>query len=151
ADDERIGQVCDWLLDRQVRITGDWVRNLLPEDQGIRLGQDAAAWAFEYRNDWYPDVDDTAMIAKALWKAAGGPAADGKQERNRLYRETAAKARRWVLAMQNEDGGWAAFDRTKDRPWMELVPFADHNAMQDPSCSDITGRNIESLITCGLS
>jgi len=55
-----------------------------------------------------------------------------------------------LLAMQNDDGGWAAFDRTKDRPWMECVPFADHNAMQDPSCADITGRTIESLIMNGV-
>jgi squalene-hopene/tetraprenyl-beta-curcumene cyclase len=52
--------------------------------------------------------------------------------------------------MQNDDGGWAAFDRTRDRPWMESVPFADHNAMQDPSCPDITGRVLEALITCGI-
>jgi squalene-hopene/tetraprenyl-beta-curcumene cyclase len=47
--------------------------------------------------------------------------------------------------MQNEDGGWAAFDKTKDRPILEKIPFADHNAMQDPSCPDITGRILEAL------
>ncbi|MBC7835739.1 MAG: squalene--hopene cyclase [Phycisphaerales bacterium] len=152
---------CRWLLDRQVRRNGDWVRNLRPEDRGIQLGVDGAAWAFEYRNDWYPDVDDTAMAAKALWRAADRVARHGASSGrddaaglDRLAgecRRTARLAARWMLAMQNDDGGWAAFDRTKDRPWMEAVPFADHNAMQDPSCADITGRVLEALITCGVA
>jgi squalene-hopene/tetraprenyl-beta-curcumene cyclase len=56
----------------------------------------------------------------------------------------------WLLAMQNDDGGWAAFDRTKDRPILEKIPFADHNALQDPSCPDIAGRVLECLGHCGL-
>src|SRR5208337_2251520 len=52
---------------------------------------------------------------------------------------------RWILAMQNDDGGWAAFDRTISRPILEFIPFADHNAIQDPSCPDITGRTLECL------
>ncbi len=158
SNDERIAQTCDWLLDRRVKMTGDWVRNLRAEDQGIRLGESgtgqsalggreetgAAAWSFEYHNDWYPDVDDTVMVAKALWRA-GDRAGETKN------RDAARAAVRWVLAMQNDDGGWAAFDRTKDRPWMEAIPFADHNAMQDPSCADITGRTVEALVTCGVS
>jgi squalene-hopene/tetraprenyl-beta-curcumene cyclase len=144
ASDERIARVCDWLRAKQVRRTGDWVRNLAPEDQSIRLGVDAAAWAFEYKNDWYPDVDDTAMIAKALWRA-------GDRAGETVNRDTAKMAALWICAMQNDDGGWAAFDKTIDRPWMEAIPFADHNAMQDPSCADITGRTIESLITCGVA
>lgn len=137
GNDARVARVCDWLEARQVRMTGDWVRNLRPEDRDIRLGVDASAWAFEYHNDWYPDVDDTAMVAKAMFRAGRA--------------ETARRAARWITAMQNDDGGWAAFDKTTDRPWMEAIPFADHNAMQDPSCSDITGRVIESLVTCGMA
>ncbi len=162
ANDPRIARVCDWLLARQVTTTGDWIRNLKPEDRSIRVGtgpDDAAAWAFEYHNDWYPDVDDTAMVAKALHRATDfGPARAVPSNTNPVaqssdlarYRQAALRAARWVLAMQNDDGGWAAFDKTTDRPWMEAVPFADHNAMQDPSCSDITGRVIESLVTCGV-
>jgi squalene-hopene/tetraprenyl-beta-curcumene cyclase len=145
ANNPRLASVCDWLRARQVRMTGDWVRNLRDEDRGIRLGHDAAAWAFEYKNEWYPDVDDTAMVAKALFRAGDRPGQTAGGNR-----ETAAKAARWIIAMQNDDGGWAAFDKTTDRPWMEAVPFADHNAMQDPSCADITGRVIESLVTCGV-
>jgi len=161
ANSPGVRRLCDWLLERQVRMNGDWARNLRPADRVIRLGEDAAAWAFEYRNEWYPDVDDTAMVAKALWRAgvvtgSGSPdgcpgGAPSAGSSSCPYRAAATKACRWILAMQNDDGGWAAFDRTKDRPWMEAVPFADHNAMQDPSCPDITGRVLEALITCGVA
>jgi len=144
SDDARVQRACDWLCQREVRITGDWVRNLRRRDQSLRLGEDAAAWAFEYRNDWYPDVDDTAMVAMALRRAARDKTPGSREG------DASRRAVRWLLAMQNDDGGWAAFDRTKDRPWMEAVPFADHNAMQDPSCPDITGRTLEALVTCGV-
>ena len=196
-DDARLVRVCDWLVNRQVKMTGDWVRNFREEHRGMVMGgveaerahpgKGASAWAFEYRNEWYPDADDTAMIAKALWRAGsiggsdslgkGGVGKEGGEvpgnefpglcgfardgvdacgagvglgEKCAVYRETARLACRWLVAMQNDDGGWAAFDRTRDRGWMEAVPFADHNAMQDPSCPDITGRVIEALVTCGM-
>jgi len=123
--DHAVARASAWLRQRQVDFRGDWYRSAPVESGG---------WAFEYRNDWYPDVDDTAMVAMALHRAGG--------EENR------AAARRgiaWLLALQNDDGGWAAFDRTRDRPILEAVPFADHNAIQDPSCPDITGRILESL------
>lgn len=142
AGDERVAASCDWLRAREVLRSGDWIENLRKEDRGLRPGKDFACWAFEYRNDWYPDVDDTCMVAKALYRSGDRPG----QTANR---DAARRAIRFILAMQNDDGGWAAFDRTTDRPWMEAVPFADHNAMQDPSCSDITGRVLESIITCG--
>ena len=63
----------------------------------------------------------------------------------------AARGLAWIRVMQNKDGGWAAFDRTVDRPILEYVPFADHNAMQDPSCPDITGRVLECLSWMGLT
>jgi squalene-hopene/tetraprenyl-beta-curcumene cyclase len=149
GDDPNVAKVCRWLCEQEVSHVGDWVANLRPEDRDMVMGPsgDAGGWAFEYRNDWYPDVDDTAMVAMALQRASGN--ADGADERR--SRAAAKRAVRWMLAMQNDDGGWAAFDRTRDRPWMESVPFADHNAMQDPSCADITGRTVESLITNGVS
>lgn len=151
--DSRIARVCEWLIAHQVRMNGDWERNLRPEDRGVTLGSDdprlgAAGWAFEYRNEWYPDNDDTAMVAKALWRASDQ---QSSRSRDQQMKATAARSARWLLAMQNDDGGWAAFDRTVDRPWMEAIPFADHNAMQDPSCADVTGRTIEALVTCGVS
>jgi squalene-hopene/tetraprenyl-beta-curcumene cyclase len=143
ATDPRMAAACDWLRAREVKLVGDWYENLRPEDRHLKPGVDMACWAFEYKNDWYPDVDDTVMVAKALTLAGDRPG-------ETINRDTAKRAVRWVLAMQNDDGGWAAFDRTKDRPWMEAIPFADHNAMQDPSCSDITGRVMDALRSCGV-
>ena len=114
-----------WLIDKECRVAGDWQARM-------RQPVKPSGWYFEFNNGFYPDVDDTAMVAMALRRMGGD--------------EALASARRgvdWVLAMQNADGGWAAFDRTEDRPILEHVPFADHNAIQDPSCADITGRTLE--------
>jgi squalene-hopene/tetraprenyl-beta-curcumene cyclase len=114
-----------------VNFTGDWARH---------IDAHSAGWSFEYTNDWYPDIDDTAMVAMALARTGTEPA----------HRSAAQRGINWLLALQNEDGGWAAFDRTRDRPMLECVPFADHNAIQDPSCADITGRVLESLAWNGF-
>ena len=145
-NDPRIDKACAWLRSCEVSRVGDWINNLRREDRHLRMGPgaEAGAWAFEYRNEWYPDVDDTAMVCKSLRRA-------GDTSPSRPNQSAALRGVRWILAMQNDDGGWAAFDRTRDRRWMEHVPFADHNAMQDPSCADITGRTIESLTTNGLA
>jgi squalene-hopene/tetraprenyl-beta-curcumene cyclase len=118
-----------WLLDREVRRPGDWsVSNPRLEPGG---------WFFEYRNGFYPDTDDTAMVLMALAKS-------GHAER--LEAQPAVRrAVRWLLAMQNRDGGWAAFDRNINKQILTKVPFADHNAMLDPSCPDITARVLEAL------
>jgi squalene-hopene/tetraprenyl-beta-curcumene cyclase len=123
----------NWLLEKECRVACDWQKNC-PD------GAPAAGWFFEFNNPQYPDVDDTAMVAMALKRAGGEPAA-----------EAVERGKTWLLAMQNDDGGWAAFDRTKSRPLLEHVPFADHNAMQDPSCPDIAGRALESLGHCGMT
>jgi squalene-hopene/tetraprenyl-beta-curcumene cyclase len=115
-----------WLLDKECKIASDWRKNC--------PGAEIAGWFFEFNNPQYPDVDDTAMVAMALKRVGGKPAAQAVE-----------RGVRWLLAMQNDDGGWAAFDKTKDRPILEKIPFADHNAMQDPSCPDITGRVLECL------
>lgn len=115
-----------WLLDKECKIASDWRKNC----SGAAVG----GWYFEYANPHYPDVDDTAMVTMALKRVGGEPA-----------REAVQRGIAWLVAMQNDDGGWAAFDRTKDRPILEKIPFADHNAMQDPSCPDITGRVLECL------
>jgi squalene-hopene/tetraprenyl-beta-curcumene cyclase len=118
-----------WLIDREVRRRGDWCVG----NPGVEPG----GWAFEYRNAFYPDVDDTAMVLMGLARsgqAAGPRAADAVR-----------RGLRWLLSMQNRDGGWAAFDRNINRQVLTRVPFADHNAMLDPSCADITGRVLEAL------
>lgn len=151
ARDESAARAAAWLRAKECRHVGDWIDNLesadaravceraegvLPLESGQGCGEGACGfgWYFEYHNAWYPDCDDTAMVAMALRRAGG--------EKN------IAAAKRGVdfmLRMQNDDGGWAAFDKTTHRQVLEYIPFADHNAMQDPSCPDITGRVLECL------
>lgn len=122
----------NWLLSKECTVASDWQRNC--------PGVPASGWYFEFENPHYPDVDDTAMVCMAMRRVGGEQA-----------QPAVKRGLKWLLAMQNDDGGWAAFDRTTDRPILEKIPFADHNAMQDPSCPDITGRVLECLGHCGLS
>ncbi|MEM7229775.1 MAG: squalene--hopene cyclase [Planctomycetota bacterium] len=126
-EDRALARAAKWLRDKECTHRGDWAVN-------VNEPFESCGWYFEYNNAWYPDVDDTAMVSMALMRA-GGP----------LNHEAAARGVEWIFAMQNRDGGWAAFDRTKHRQILEYIPFADHNAMQDPSCPDITGRILECL------
>jgi squalene-hopene/tetraprenyl-beta-curcumene cyclase len=124
-----------WLLDKECKSASDWKRNC----PGAPIG----GWFFEFNNPHYPDVDDTAMVTMALMRLSGEAASAAGS--------AVSRGIRWLLSMQNDDGGWAAFDKTVDRPILEKIPFADHNAMQDPSCPDITGRVLECLGHCGFS
>jgi squalene-hopene/tetraprenyl-beta-curcumene cyclase len=130
ASNPPVRRAVDWLVSKECRKPGDWKNNVSAEVE-------PSGWYFEFNNAYYPDVDDTAMVAMALHCAANGSAPRASQ--------AARRGAEWVLAMQNEDGGWAAFDRTVNRPILEHIPFADHNAIQDPSCPDITGRTLEAL------
>lgn len=128
-----------WLRRKECHFVGDWVNNVPSMNAKARGAGHAdvptgGAWFFEYENAYYPDCDDTAMVAMALRRTGGTE-----------NLEASARGVRWIFTMQNRDGGWAAFDRTEDRRILEYVPFADHNAIQDPSCPDITGRVLECL------
>jgi squalene-hopene/tetraprenyl-beta-curcumene cyclase len=130
-----LGQAADWLLSKEVRRTGDWA----VKNRGVEPG----GWYFEFANEFYPDVDDTAMVLLALarCRASNAPAQLASERR----------ATDWMLSMQGKDGGWAAFDKDNNRWILTQVPFADHNAMLDPSCADITGRVIEALSGSSLA
>ncbi len=125
-----------WLLDREVTVAGDWQHKSLQTAPG--------GWFFEYRNESYPDCDDTSEILFLLARLHGR---DAETEARR--RAAAARGLRWLLGLQNPDGGWAAFDRRCDKKVLTLIPFADHNAMIDPSTSDITARAIVALLAHG--
>ena len=118
-----------WLLDKQCFARGDWtIKNREGEPGG---------WCFEYRNDFYPDVDDTAAVLLALkWVAHPVRPAPERAVRRGIQ---------WTLSMQGKDGGWGAFDRDNEHWVFTQVPFADHNAMLDPSTADVTGRVLEVL------
>src|ERR1700726_2742652 len=134
-DDPALVQAADWILSKQILGPADWqVKNKDAEPGG---------WAFEFRNDFYPDVDDTAFVLMALQRVKFPDA----------KRMEAATRRgiQWLLSMQNRDGGWGAFDRDNDRRFLCNIPFADHNAMIDPSTADVTARVLECLGRFGWS
>ena len=95
------------------------------------------------RNEFYPDIDDTAMVLLAL--------SEVRAVRSRgAAAPLPSAALNWLLAMQSSDGGWAAFDVDNNWEFLSQVPFADHNAMLDPTCPDITGRVLEALAAHGV-
>ena len=132
-DDPALRRAGDWMLDRQILVPGDW--------QIRRPHVQPGAWAFQHANDFYPDLDDTAVVLMALEKTAGldPDAARAAKERGLG----------WLLGMQGEDGGWGSFDADNSRLYLNNIPFADHGALLDPSTEDLTGRGLELLGTCG--
>jgi squalene-hopene/tetraprenyl-beta-curcumene cyclase len=129
GDSPEVTAAVRWLLDREVRRAGDWAKTV----RGIEPG----GWFFEYKNAFYPDTDDTSMVLIALARTGHATRAAALPA---VYR-----ALNWLVAMQNSNGGWGAFDRDIENEILEKVPFADHNAMLDPSCPDITARVLEAL------
>jgi squalene-hopene/tetraprenyl-beta-curcumene cyclase len=141
-DGPTLERAVDWLLANEIRTVGDWARRATAEPSG---------WCFEYANRFYPDVDDTAMvvIALATWAAVPATGAGGEGRRRRVA-AAITRAVDWLAAMQNADGGWGAFDRDNDCELLCKVPFADHNAMIDPSSPDLAGRVLEAFGKAGL-
>lgn len=127
-----------WLIDHEVKELGDWAHRVPDVAPG--------GWYFEYANEFYPDCDDTAEVLMALARCRFRDPRDEKRKQGAVDRGLA-----WLLAMQNKDGGWAAFDKDCDNEVFTHVPFADHNAMLDPSCEDVTARVLESLHVLGFT
>jgi squalene-hopene/tetraprenyl-beta-curcumene cyclase len=133
ANDPRLVKCADWILQKQVRTVGDWkIKN--------KKGQ-PGGWYFEFNNEFYPDVDDSAMVCLALSRV--------EHPNGRYQRESVQRAIDWIFSMQCKSGGWASFDKDNDRMVFQYIPFADHNAMLDPPTVDITGRILEMLATYG--
>ncbi len=130
GDHPALKKAADWIMDREIRFRGDWIYK-------NRANVEPSGWVFEYNNKWNPDVDDTAMVLLALRKIS----TDNPQRRDECF----ARGLKWMLTFQCKDGGWAAFDMDCTKSILEKVPFADHNAMLDPECADITARILELL------
>ncbi len=125
----------EWLLNKQILDYGDWsVKN--------RQGE-PGAWAFEFENRFYPDVDDTAVVVMALDAV--------KLPNEKLKLAAIARAVKWIASMQCKPGGWAAFDLDNDQDWLNSIPYADLKAMIDPNTADVTARVLEMLGSCKLS
>ncbi len=134
AGGERLRRCGNWLLTKEVRHKGDWAVK--------RPNVEPSGWYFEFANEFYPDIDDTAMVLLALRHTGSSDKAAFDAARTRAVN--------WLLEMQSKDGGWAAFDVDNDTHSLSEVPFADHNAMLDPTCADITGRVLEALCLTGV-
>jgi squalene-hopene/tetraprenyl-beta-curcumene cyclase len=129
ADHPALVKSAEWILSKQVLGAGDWqVKNKDAEPGG---------WVFEFRNDFYPDVDDTAFVLMALQRV--------KFPDPKRMEAAVRRGIQWLLSMQNRDGGWGAFDRDNNKAFLCNIPFADHNAMIDPSTADVTARVLECL------
>ncbi|HEY7404317.1 MAG TPA: squalene--hopene cyclase [Candidatus Angelobacter sp.] len=134
-DDPRLLKAADWILSKEVRTKGDWA---------VKVPKVAAGgWYFEFNNEFYPDVDDSAMVLLGLDKV------DNPLER--YQHEVSQRAIDWIFAMQCKSGGWASFDKDNTRMVFQHIPFADHNAMLDPPTVDITGRVLEMLAAYGIT
>ena len=134
-DDPALLRAGRWLLKKQItKVRGDWaVKNpkALP-----------GGWSFEFENDYFPDVDDTIEVLSVLHRLS-------------IPWHEKIKACRlgldWLLSMQNDDGGWGAFDRNQTFQVVNRIPFSDHGACLDPSSPDIVGRVLEFLASRNFS
>lgn len=131
ADHPQMRMATEWLRDRQVLdAVGDWA----VQRPNLRPG----GWAFQYRNDFYPDVDDTAVVAMALDRVP--------EEESQ---EALGRATEWVVGMQCANGGWAAFDAENEHYHLNHIPFADHGALLDPPTLDVSARCLSYLAQIG--
>ena len=131
SDDEVLATAVAYLLDQEVTVRGDW---------SVRRPELApSGWAFEFENDHYPDVDDTAEVLLAI-------SATGSPDRGAVARGIA-----WLEGMQCSDGGWASFDVDNTRALCRTLPFCDFGELIDPPSADVTAHVIEALALLGGS
>jgi squalene-hopene/tetraprenyl-beta-curcumene cyclase len=135
ADDPALRRAADWILAEEITGPGDW--------QVRRPGLAPGGWAFEFDNDTYPDIDDTAEAVLALRRVTG-PGADARQA-------TLTRGLRWITGMQSRDGGWAAFDADNTSQLPTKLPFCDFGAVVDPPSADVTAHVVEALAAEGLA
>lgn len=126
-------KAAEWLVSRQIlEVKGDWVAN----KPHLRPG----GWAFQYWNDFYPDVDDTAVVVMALHRA-----------NPEKYKVAIERATEWILGMQSKNGGWGAFDADNTHSLLQHIPFADHGALLDPPTADVSARCLGMLAQLGYT
>ena len=133
--DQAVARGLEWLKPLQVLdVKGDWAE----EKPHVRPG----GWAFQYRNDRYPDLDDTAVVVMAFDRAA-------KTGVTGNCDEAIARGAEWVEGLQSRNGGWAAFDADNSYYFLNNIPFADHGALLDPSTEDVSGRCVGMIAQLG--
>jgi len=138
AANETLEDAAQWLADRQIlNVKGDWA---------VRRPDVApGGWAFQYANDYYPDVDDTAVVGMFLHR-----------QNPEKFDYAISRARDWVIGMQSfgkdgSDGGWGAFEPENTYHFLNHIPFADHCALLDPPTADVTARCVSFLAQTGMT
>jgi squalene-hopene/tetraprenyl-beta-curcumene cyclase len=135
ADDPALVRAADWLMAEQVTLAGDWsVRRPV-----LRPG----GWSFEFDNDYYPDIDDTAEVVLALLRVDHPDAG--------RVRQSIASALEWVEGMQDAGGGWGAFDAANTKRMLRDLPFCDFGEVIDPPSADVSAHALEMLAALGRS
>ena len=138
ADHPALQSAARWVLAEEIRGPGDW--------QVQRPGLAPAGWAFEFDNDGYPDIDDTAEVVLAL-----GRVEQPDEPRRRQAGAAAARGRwTWLTGMQSRDGGWGAFDADNTSRLVTKLPFCDFGEVIDPPSADVTAHTVEALAAAGL-
>lgn len=135
---QQIDKAVQWVLDRQVRVRGDWSVKLPRVEPG--------GWAFEYANNSYPDTDDTAVALIAL-----APFRNDPKWRSKGIEEAIRRGVDWLVAMQSKGGGWGAFDKDNNRQLLTKIPFCDFGEALDPPSSDVTAHVVEAFARVGVS
>jgi len=134
GEDEAAAKGLDWLKPRQILdVKGDWAE----QRPDVRPG----GWAFQYGNDHYPDLDDTAVVVMAMDRARG--------KLGDRYDEAIERGVEWNAGLQSADGGFAAFDADNTHFYLNDIPFADHGALLDPPTADVTARVVSMLAQVG--
>ncbi|MET8209513.1 squalene--hopene cyclase [Streptomyces sp. NPDC005373] len=135
ADHPRLVKAADWMLREQIDRPGDW---------SVRRPQLASGgWAFEFHNDNYPDIDDTAEVVLALRRV--------RHPDTVRMEKAIERGVRWNLGMQSRNGAWAAFDVDNTSPFPNRLPFCDFGEVIDPPSADVTGHVVEMLAVEGMS
>ena len=134
---ETVEKAAEWLLARQVRVKGDWSVKLPDVEPG--------GWNFEYANNYYPDIDDTAVALIAL-----APFRNDPKFQALGIEDAFARALNWLIAMQSRSGGWGAFDKDNDKKILTKIPFCDFGEALDPPSVDVTAHVVEAFAKLGL-
>ena len=120
----------NWLLKKEIKIKGDWSH----QRNNIAPG----GWAFQFNNDFYPDVDDTALVGMFLDRY-------NRKKKRIDVRNALERTRKWIVSMQSDNGGWGAFDINNTHHSLNSIPFADHGALLDPPTADVSARCLSFL------
>jgi len=129
-NNKNVDDLASWFLKKEIKKTGDWSIN----NEKLKPG----GWAFQFNNESYPDVDDTALVGMFLDRY-------NRFKKNEKIEKCIERTRMWIISMQSKNGGWGAFDINNDHTYLNYIPFADHGALLDPPTTDVSARCISFL------